>query len=43
MPIYLRKFYTRKLEEAKKSEKEAQDKANSGQSGGISRPPSFSG
>ena len=41
MPIYLRKFYTRKLEEAKKAEKAAHDKANKGQSNQIHKPPSF--
>ena len=41
MPIYLRKFYTKKLEEAKKAEKDAQEKANKGDSGTIHRPPSF--
>ncbi len=41
MPIYLRRFYTKKLEQAKKAEKEAQEKANKGQSNTIHKPPSF--
>jgi len=41
MPIYLRKFYTKKLEEAKKAEKAAQEKANKGSSNEIHKPPSY--
>jgi len=43
MPVYLRIFYYRKLNEQHKKENEQMEKANKGKgSSSISRPPSYS-